>query len=204
MTQEEILQTLNETRLNPRVWPRYKPLFDIDFVNTGNVSSILHLKSTLILGLPLSINETRYSNIGDRQSEQVSIIQNFYLAVEALLPSRGGVEAGVFSETLHERILQTDIYDDLASFYIFYGCIFAFYVMKFRCLFVAIFTELLVLSGFVYSMIIYREIFQIPYYQTWNTLIMFIVISTSTNNIFFFYDQWNASGGIPHIQELKD
>ena len=76
--------------------------------------------------------------------------------------------------------------------------------MKFRCLFVAIFTELLVLSGFVYSMIIYREIFQIPYYQTWNTLIMFIVISTSTNNIFFFYDQWNASGGISKISESRE
>jgi len=201
MSQEEIYARLAEVKDDDRLWPRYMHLFDKDFINSGNLTQITHLTTTLRVGLPLQINGTRYQNMGDRQGEQVSVIQDFYLAVEAIVSNRGGVDVGIFSETLHQRILQTDIYDDLSSFYIFYACIFVFYVMKFRCLFVAIFTELLVLSGFVYSMIIYREIFQIPYYQTWNTLIMFIVISTSTNNIFFFYDQWNASGGIDSIRE---
>ena len=113
MSQEEIYARLAEVKDDDRLWPRYMHLFDKDFINSGNLTQITHLTTTLRVGLPLQINGTRYQNMGDRQGEQVSVIQDFYLAVEAIMSNRGGVDVGIFSETLHQRILQTDIYDDI-------------------------------------------------------------------------------------------
>eukprot|EP00466_Bigelowiella_natans_P001647 jgi/Bigna1/140249/aug1.55_g14957 len=173
-------------------------------------------RSQIDLGTPLE----GYNSPTDRQSEQQIDFLDFYEYVKDdffdffnmeqqwfFSPYRerqehNGIRCKWFSGPLTDiettEIASGDLLLCIFSLAFVYGWM-AFQMKNF---FLSTFCMLQVIFSLPLAIVVYRSVFQVPYFQFIHILVIFLVLGIGADDVFVMYDGWRFSLDAPEIQEM--
>eukprot|EP00468_Gymnochlora_sp_CCMP2014_P000747 CAMPEP_0167740656 /NCGR_PEP_ID=MMETSP0110_2-20121227/407_1 /TAXON_ID=629695 /ORGANISM="Gymnochlora sp., Strain CCMP2014" /LENGTH=1038 /DNA_ID=CAMNT_0007624591 /DNA_START=145 /DNA_END=3262 /DNA_ORIENTATION=+ len=174
-------------------------------------------RSRIDLGAPLK----GYLSPFDEESEQLQDYVDYYEDVKQIYfdafgmksvwlysayrdkQSRNGLECKWYSSPL-VNIENADISGGDITLAIF-SLIFVYLWMLFqmKSFFLSTFCMLQVLFSLPVAIVVYRSVFQIPYFQFIHILVIFLVLGVGADDVFVMYDGWRFSAQAVEIKELE-
>ena len=180
-----------------------KDLFDKGFSRTNQKSGITRAK--FILGAPLDIDGTRYSDKQDRKEEQAQDLVDFTLQIENILNQEGtSIITYVTNSPYWFYVYNQDIERDklfIAGIVLF---VWAYVTLHTRSCFLSSCAILNVIFSFPITLVVYRLILGIEQVSSLHILAIFIVIGVAADDVFVFTDAWYAAGRLNKLKGDKE
>ena len=152
-------------------------------------------RSLLLLGLPLK----DFANTSDREDEQGKNVDRFFLdtfAPKGEAYFRDGVGEMQFffgSGSLIFVTITSQVFKDLALAIGSFVFIILFMCIQTGSLWVSLFANLSIFTGFCCANLIYRVILDFRYFGTFHVLAVFIILGIGADDVFVFYDSWKET-----------
>ena len=93
-----------------------------------------------------------------------------------------------YSKTYYDCLFDASMREEYHYFFVALAIGFMLWVIKFKSLFIAFLTAMILLAGLPIALIINRGFFLIDYFVEWHVLSSFIIAYIGTQNVFFIYD----------------